>query len=147
MCNDENGEAMLVLQGPQALYQHGRILAFLHLHAEDRDVVDDEHLRLCRHRSLLYVRHQRIFERHVKSRNEVHVGLHAVERGREVVEIAMFIGEAELELLFRQLEVEVENGLTRLGDVLGNLYGKDALADIAVGKEATYLMLKPELAI
>ena len=38
-------------------------------------------------------------------------------------------------------------GEALVGDVFGNLYGKDALADIAVCKETAYLMLKPKLTV
>ena len=59
------------------------------------------------------------------------------------VEVPIFVGVAKLELLVRQLEVQIQH-IVSPGDAVGYLHGKDGLAHIGIGKEAGQFPLVPK---
>ena len=62
---------------------------------------------------------------------------------KEGIELSVFVGIAELELLFGQLKVQIQH-IVSPGDTVGYLHGKDGLAHIGIRKEAGQFPLIPE---
>lgn len=67
-----------------------------------------------------------------------------VHAARELVQVTGdFVGVAELELLFRELAVKVED-VVLAGDLLGNLHSVDGFPEVGVREEAGDFFLVPE---
>ena len=63
---DEDGEAVFVLQSPEILDQLGCIIIFLHLHAQDGDIVDDDDVSLTGNCRLFNISNYGLLERKVE---------------------------------------------------------------------------------
>ena len=108
-------------------------ISLFHGTAQIGKVVNDEYPASRLHCHLLYATDDCLLEVGIKE--GIAIERNTVEPFGKRIEIAVLVGVTELELLFRQLEIQVQHIISACY-AIGYLYGKDGLAHIGVGKEA-----------
>ena len=140
--DDQDGPAVLLLELHQFHHKEAGIYAFIAAVAEVGEVVDDDDVAVQLEGGGFDVLEDAVV---VVFQVQVHVvdfgPVHALGEG--VQGAGGVVGVAELELLFGELAVEVEDAVP-LGDFFGNLHGVDGFPEVGVGEEAGDFSLVPE---
>ena len=85
VCYNQYGEAIFVLQCSEILNQFGSVFTFLHLHAQDGNVVDNDDVGLTSNGCLFNISDHSILKGYIEISEIVRLQRHSIQRWREMV--------------------------------------------------------------